>query len=652
MGGGTALRISMTDKPTSRPKPARKYVQYGVAAAISVSAGLVASREVPPPHARPARFSIIDIHTHLGGVDKWPGKRPNFDELTRTMNDMRVELIVDFKAPDHSLENGIFGDRVSQRIAQYPDPKRFKLFANVPIDNDNDIFVGSQRADYPTWIADLLEDAVRRGAVGLKIKDQAGAGNISYWTRDTAGTLVPFDTPAYDPLWSAAERLGVPVLIHLGGYKGEHQPPEGANRNVRWEVLMLERERVLRRHPRLKLIGAHWAGAAGDRTYLEEILEKYPNMYAEGAAHQPQDEFAELDTAERAFFERYQDQVLFGTDYMEDTFRWLTSYRQRLDMILPFTEKWSLPDSVMAKYYHGNARRLLKLAGANEPPIAHPGFTITHVVGDTVTLDGSASYAKTGQSISYRWRQIEGPLVRLRSDASARPTFVATKPADLAFELVVSAGRLSSRRRTMRVNVVPRAGHFLEERGRVTIEAEHFERAVPRRGQSWSFARDLAGYSGDGYVVAGPKRGAVIEPGAFRSSAPELRYTVWIKEPGTYAVYARGAAPDTGRASVHVGLDNEEVRLADRLGRFPVGRWGWARDASEWDAQFQMNDTTLAVLNVVEPGPHLLNVWMHHDGVMLDRLMLVRVPYAEVDKPLFNPGSGIGPPESKRKTAR
>ena len=91
------------------------------------------------------------------------------------MNDMRVELVVDFKAPDHSLTNGIFGDRVSQRIALYPDTARFKLFANVPIDNDDDVFVGSQRADYPTWIAGLLEDAVRRGAVGLKIKDQAGS---------------------------------------------------------------------------------------------------------------------------------------------------------------------------------------------------------------------------------------------------------------------------------------------------------------------------------------------------------------------------------------------------------------------------------------------------------------------------------------------
>ena len=106
------------------------------------------------------------------------------------MNEMHVELVVDFKAPDNSLENGVFGDRVSERIALYPDTARFKLFANVPIDDANNVFVGSRRADYPTWVAGILEDAVRRGAVGLKIKDQAGAGaGVNYWTRDTSGTL-------------------------------------------------------------------------------------------------------------------------------------------------------------------------------------------------------------------------------------------------------------------------------------------------------------------------------------------------------------------------------------------------------------------------------------------------------------------------------
>jgi len=622
--------------------------RFGLAVAFCLVGGC---RDQAPPHVPPPRFSVIDIHTHLGGVETWPGKRPDFDELQRTMREMHVELIVDFKAPDNSLANGVFGDRVTERIAIYPDTAKFKLFANVPIDDANNRFVGNDRADYPTWVAGILEDAVRRGAAGLKIKDQAGAGSgVNYWTRDSNGTLVPFDTSAFDPLWSTAERLAIPVIVHLAGaYKGEHQAPNGPNRDVRWEILMLQRERVLRRHPRLRFIAAHWAGTAGDRPYLAELLEKYPNMYTEGGANQPKAEFAELDSAEAAFFVRYQDQVMFGTDYMEKTFRWLKSYRQRLDMFLPFTEHWPLPDSVMAKYYHGNARRLLGRADANLTPIAHPGFTSTHVAGDTITLDGSASYAGRGRALRYRWAQVEGPRVRLVGDTSATARFVASTVGDYAFELTVSSDSATSRERGVRVNVVPPSGQFVEDSARVTIEAEHFATAIARNGQNWAASRERAGFSGDGYVVAGPERGATLDSGEFRTRAPELRYQVWIQHPGTYVAYARGMAPDSTRHSIHFGLDNEEVRLADHVGRFPVGRWGWARDAYEWDAQFQMTDTTLAVLNIVEPGPHVLNVWMHHDGVMLDRIMLVRAPFAEVAKPLYDPGTSVGPPESPRR---
>ncbi len=622
---------------------------YAAAAALCVTG----CRDQAPPHAPPPRFSIIDIHTHLGGVDKWPGKRPNFDELTRTMNEMHVELVVDFKAPDNSLENGVFGERVSERIALYPDTTRFKLFANVPIDNAKNEFVGNDRADYPTWVAGILEDAVRRGAVGLKIKDQAGAGSgVDYWTRDSNGNLVAFDTSAFDPLWSAAERLGVPVLVHLAGaYKAEHQAPNGPNRDVRWEILMLQRERVLRKHPRLRLIAAHWAGTAGDRPYLAELLEKYPNMYTEGGANQPKAEFAELDSAETAFFVRYEDQVMFGTDYMEKTFRWLKSYRQRLDMFLPFTERWPLPDSVMRKYYHGNARRLLGRPDGNLTPIAHPGFTSSHLLGDTVTLDGSASYAASHSALRYRWQQVEGPRVQLAGDTSAKAHFVASAVGGYAFQLLVRSDSAASRPRVVRVNVLPANDFFVEDSGRVTIEAEHVTSSIARGGQSWAQGRERAGFSGEGYVVVGPERGTTVEAGDFRTKAPELRYNVWIQHPGTYVAYARGMAPDTARRSIHFGLDNEEARLADRAGSFPTGRWGWARDAFEWDAQFQMTDTTLAVLNIVDPGPHVLNVWMHHDGVMLDRIMLVRAPFAEVSKPLFDPGNGVGPAESPRRSA-
>ena len=252
-------------------------------------------------------------------------------------------------------------------------------------------------------------------------------------------------------------------------------------------------------------------------------------------------------------------------------------------------------------------------------------------------------------SLRYAWRQTEGATVSLRDDTTSRPRFVATTAGDLAFELVVRSDSSASRPRSVRVNVISTDSAFQEDSGRVVIEAEHFERTVPRNGRAWTLARDQAGFESDGYMLAGPA-GHDDEPGRLRTTSPELRYTMWIQQPGYLCrVRAGHGAGHRARGSVHFGLDNEEARLADRVGRFPVGQWGWARNAFEWDAQFQMMDTTLAVLNIVEPGPHVLNVWMHHDGVMLDRIMLVRAPYAEVERPLFDPGTTPGPAESRRR---
>jgi predicted TIM-barrel fold metal-dependent hydrolase len=602
----------------------------------------------PSAVPRPS-VSIIDIHTHLGGVETWPGSRPDFDEIAAAMRDRNVELVVDFKAPDNSLVNGVFGDRVTQRIAMYPDTSRFKLFANVPIDDAKNVFLGESRPDYPQWVAGMLEDAVRRGAVGLKIKDQAGSGDANYWTVDRAGVLIPFDTPKFDSLWSTAAQLRVPVLVHLGGaYKAEHQGPKGDKRSVRWEMLMLERERVLRKHPTLQFIGAHWGGSGDDRGYLEEMLRRYPNFLVEGGAHHDKDAFATLDSAGQRFFDEYQDQLLFGTDYMENTFRWLKSYRQRLDMFLPYTERWPLSDGVRAKYYHANARRLLHRTQGNTPPIAHPGFTTTHVVGDAVTLDGSRSWDPDGDRLRYRWRQVSGTPVALGTPDSARARFVAKTEDEYVFELTAQDASAAGPPRTVRVNVVDRAPAFAEQNGSLVIEAEHFMKSVPRFGRRWATESSYPGFSGGGYVTVGGAPAAEPLPNTFRDRAPELQYVVWIESPGTYVVHVRGSAGDSAGAGVNVGVDNEEARLADHLGPFGSAGWEWIDETGEWDPQFDLMARNLAVLNVAEPGLHIINVWMRRPGFRLDKLVLTRETRSQVAYPLTLPGSGTGPAESAR----
>lgn len=625
-----------------------------VSTLVAATVFAAACRDGSPPVPRPTT-SIIDIHTHLGGVETFPGKKPNYDEIAQAMHDRNVELVVDFKAPGNSLDNGVYGDRVTQRIATYPDTSKFKLFANVPMTAADDVFLAESRTDYPQWIAGLLEDAVRRGAVGLKIKTQAGVGDVNYWMVDKQGVLVPFDAPQLDPLWEAASRLRVPVLLHLGGaYKAEHQEPKGDKRSVRWEMLMLERERVLRKHPRLLMIGAHWGSSGDDPTYLDEMLRRYPNFFAEGGAHDAKDQFATLDSASLRMFGEFQDRLLFGTDYMENTFRWLKSYRQRLDMFLPWTEQWPLPDSIRAKYYHANARRLLHRVGANSAPVANAGFTTTRLVRTPVTLDASGSYDIDGDSLTYRWRQTSGPRVRLSDSTVVRHAFTPTREGEYVFELAATDPSGASSSRRVRVNVIADSAVFAMQGDAVVIEAEHFAQAIPRGGASWGVASARAGFSGTGYVVASgssPAGAGEYLPNTFRTASPELQYVVWFDTPGTYVVHARGIGTDTTSSGINLGLDNDELRLADHVGPFATTDWSWQHETREWDSQFDLMARNLAVLNVAEAGPHIVNVWPRTSGFMLDKLMIVRQARSQVSFPLAVPGPGAGPVESQRRPA-
>ena len=80
-------------------------------------------------------------------------------------------------------------------------------------------------------------------------------------------------------------------------------------------------------------------------------------------------------------------------------------------------------------------------------PVPNAGSDQQVNEGVLVTLNGSASWDRNGDSVTRLWRQIAGPSVTLSSTTAASPTFTApTVPADVAlvFELVVSDATFSS----------------------------------------------------------------------------------------------------------------------------------------------------------------------------------------------------------------
>lgn len=152
--------------------------------------------------------------------------------------------------------------------------------------------------------------------------------------------------------------------------------------------------------------------------------------------------------------------------------------------------------------------------------------------------------------------------------------------------------------------------YFYGADGLLVLEAEHFHSQVSRLQQSWRADNSRPGYSGLGYVVAGPRPGVVHWD--VETSAPELKFQVYFDRPGTYLVLARGYAEDELSNSVHVGLDGSTQPTSMHISTRDFGDWVWLSRSM---------DGQPAKLEVLSSGHHTVNVWMRENGFLLDRLV-------------------------------
>ena len=86
------------------------------------------------------------------------------------------------------------------------------------------------------------------------------------------------------------------------------------------------------------------------------------------------------------------------------------------------------------------------LTSANPPPVANAGVDQSVVMGNPVTLNGSASSdGGNGGTITYQWSQVGGTAATLAGATTATPTFTAptvSYPGDnLVFQLIVTSSR-------------------------------------------------------------------------------------------------------------------------------------------------------------------------------------------------------------------
>jgi predicted TIM-barrel fold metal-dependent hydrolase len=308
-----------------------------------------------------AKLPFVDVHSHQRRLSP-----ADVDKLVREMDALNMQVMVNL--------SGGTGDRLQQTIAAMKGryPNRFVVFANLSTDDLNEPGFG-QRA------AARLEADVHNGAQGLKIYKNFGM-DLKY----ADGRRVPVDDPAFDPVWDACARLGIPVLIHTGEPSVFFDPIDLNNERLleltqfprrarppdqypTFEALMAERDRMIAKHPKTTFILAHFAYHANDLARLARLLDRFPNVYVEVAAILA--ELGRQPYSTHDFMVRYQDRVLFGKDIYEPAeytyyFRCFETRDEYFEYYRRRHAFWriygfGLPDEVLRKIYYANALRLI-----------------------------------------------------------------------------------------------------------------------------------------------------------------------------------------------------------------------------------------------------------------------------------------------------
>ena len=159
--------------------------------------------------------------------------------------------------------------------------------------------------------------------------------------------------------------------------------------------------------------------------------------------------------------------------------------------------------------------------------------------------------------------------------------------ASFAYELDKVGNRITATETIRQPGALAGVTAFLEENGQLVLDAESVtENTATSHGRISQHAAD----------------------------SPELNFTVQIDNPGSYAVWARGMAPDAAGDSLHVGVNDGTPTTAADLTGFAPNVWTWSR--------LTMSNTN-ATVDLSSSGTYTLNVWMADDGLRLDKLLLV-----------------------------
>jgi len=304
----------------------RSFIQHVAGAGAALATG--ASRAAG---AAGAGGSYIDVHTHL--TQGWATKAAlSADALLRWMdaNDIEQAVVLPLINPE-----SWFYAITTADVLQETRPHRDRLIPFCSID--------------PRTI-NLSDDGAKRDVL-RRYKDEGARG------LGESKPGVAMDDPRNLDLFAVAAEVGLPVLFHLDNNRNFDEPG------------LPGLTKVLEQTPGGTFIGhaqGFWASISGDVSKdemqgypkgpvtpggaLDALFDRFPNLYGDLSAGSGLNGITRDPEFGRAFLERRQDRLLFGTDYLEPG--------QAVGQIDLYREI-DISAEAKAKIFRGNAREML-----------------------------------------------------------------------------------------------------------------------------------------------------------------------------------------------------------------------------------------------------------------------------------------------------
>ena len=321
------------------------------------------------------RFPIIDMHGHMGSMMLGENYSEAYDTSRQAelLRECGLEALV-------SLEL-VWGESFARlRDKLSPEDGFFKIFPSVDLS-------GAGSPGFEKYVYNTLLAYRKDGVKCVKLWK-----NITLTCRGPDGGVLRLDSKWLAPVFAFAGELGLPVVIHVGDPPPFFQPNSPENEYYQclceypewsfcrpgipsFEEHLEMQENMLAGNPDTVFVVAHVGSYSENLAKVSQWLESYPNMYIDVAARI--DQLGRQPYTAREFLIRYQDRILFGSDYVpniKDPRGFYGIHRRFFETrdeyfdhpFAGFLGNWKiygvgLEENALKKIYRDNAKKILKL---------------------------------------------------------------------------------------------------------------------------------------------------------------------------------------------------------------------------------------------------------------------------------------------------